>query len=186
MAKSSRKYNWEKLRAEFIAGEWLSIAQFFKDKKISISNQKRTVGWVDAKKKHQKEVFRNSSKQLMDGEIQNIVEIRNRQARLARFLQLKGMNALQAKDVQTVEDARKLVVSGMDEERRVVGMDGAAKQSFTQINIGPKTNLDKLVEKMDYEELLGLIAQLKRERAGRSLPNTASESGSEIEEGEVV
>jgi len=179
------KYNWEKLRAEFIAGEWTSVLQFLKDKKIAESNRKRTKGWVDAKRNYQREVFRNSSKQLMDGEIQNIADIRNRQARLARFLQLKGANYLQGANVKSVDDARKLVVAGMGEERKAVGMEGN-RQSFTQINIGPKTNLDKLVEKMDYEELLELVAQLKRERARRSLPNAVEQGRDQAEEGEVA
>ena len=179
-------YNWEKLRAEYIAGDWSSVSEFFQVKKISQNNRKKTKGWTEAKKNHQAEIFRNSTQQIADGEVKNVIEIRNRQARLARFMQLKGMNALQGKEVSTVEDARKLVVSGMDEERRAVGMDGVGKQSFTQINIGPKTNLDKLVENMDYEELLGLIAELKRERAKRSLPDATVESREQAEEGEVV
>ncbi len=43
-----------------------------------------------------------------------------------------------------VEDARKLVVSGMEQERRALGIEGGATQNLTQINIGPKTSVDKL------------------------------------------
>lgn len=180
------KYNWDKLRAEFISGEWSSVTQFLTVKKVPLYNRAKTKGWVDAKLKYRKEVFESSSRQLMDSDISNLQEIRNRQARLARFMQLKGANTLQEKEVQTADDARKMIVSGMEQERKIAGLEGATKQNFTQINIGPKTNLDKLIDKMDYEELLGLIAELKRERTRRTLQPATEQGRAEAEDGEIV
>lgn len=180
-----KKYNWEKLKAEFIAGDWLNVTEFFRDKNIPMSNSSKTVGWGDEKQKYEKEVLTAASKKMLSQDVEDITKVRSRQARLAKFMQLKGMNKLQTTEVNNLDEARKLMVSGMQEERRALGMEGN-KQSLTQINIGgPKTNLDKLVEKLDYEGLLGLIAQLKRERARRTLPDPDEQSVGTVEEGRV-
>jgi hypothetical protein len=83
-------------------------------------------------------------------------------------MQLKGMAKLKDLNPTNVDEARKLVVSGLQEERRALGMEGAGGQSLTQVNIYPKTNLDKIIEKLDYAGILQLIADVKRTRARKA------------------
>jgi len=188
MSKGVRKYNWEKLKAEFLSGEWLTIRSFLKDKGMPIVYYPQTVGWVKEKKKFQKEALMASTQQILKEDITNLTNVRLRQARLARFLQLKGLAKLKEMSPETVDDARKLVVSGLQEERRALGIEytGKGGQNLTQINIKlPKTNLDKMIEKMSYEEVLTVIAELKRLGAGRSVSKTTNSSPGEVEEGKV-
>lgn len=180
-----RKYNWEKLKAEFLAGEWKSVLEFLDEKKIPRSNSINTTGWVKDKRAIQEKALEESTKKLVKDDVEDAIKVRKRQARLARFMQMKGANVLKEMPIETTEEARKLVVAGMQEERSALGMN-KGKQSLTQINIGAKTNLDKLVDKLDYEGLLELIAELKRERAGRPVRQAASGGKPEIEEGEII
>jgi len=180
------KYDWAKLKAEFLVGNWLSVADFINDKGMPKAKYKQTTGWSEERKRYQKDAILASAQNLMKDDIVNIQQVRMRQARLAKFLQLKGLDTLKGKEVETVEDARKLVISGLQEERRALGMEGSqTSQSLTQININPKTNLDKMIEKLDYEQVLELIAELKR--IGEESPPAKADDVSPREvEGEVV
>lgn len=183
------KHDWNKLKGEYLAGNWYTV-QSFLDEKGVFMNRVETKGWTKEKDELQKQALVGASKKIVEDDIQDITSIRVRQARMARYLQLLGAEKLQAvkkeatdnnKSVDmSIEDARKLVVAGLEQERKATGMEGGNPQSLTQINInaGPKTNIDKLIENLDYEGTLELIAELKRLRAGRSLP-TASANGAE-------
>lgn len=187
MAKAGRThYDWINLKAEFISGDWLSIKDFFKEKGIPIANYVKTKGWLEARKGSKEKALEISTEKLIQSDISNIMDMRDRQARLARYMQLKGAEKLKELDVTNIDEARRLIATGMKEERVSLGAE-TGKGNMTQINIntGPKTNLDRLVEGANYEELLGLIAELKRERARRSSAETPPESDGEVEEGGI-
>ncbi len=183
----TRKHDWQAMKAEFLAGDWLSLLAFLRYKGL---NDKiiwaQTRGWVAEKKAMKQQIVDNTKEKIIDDDVRDINTIRLRQARLARFLQLKGIEAVKDQPITNVDDARRFIVSGLQEERRALGMENGGSTNLTQININPKTNLDKLVEGLDYEGILRLIADLKRERVRRSLPKSASNSTAEVEEGETV
>jgi len=186
------RHNWDKLKQEYLVGDWLTVRDFLRDHKISLNNVNQVTGWAREKKELTDKTLAVTKEKLIQGDASEIVKIRERQARLARFMQLKGMKVLENEKLDvTADDARKMVVAGLQEERRAVGIDGSGgdkgNTSLTQINInGPKTNLDKLVETLDYEGILGLIADLKRERTRRAIPTASSDSSREIQEGKVI
>lgn len=186
------RHNWDKLKQEYLTGDWVSVRDFLRDRGISLNNVNQVSGWAKEKKQLAEKTIEVTKEKLIQGDASEIVKIRERQARLARFLQLKGMKVLEKEGLDiTPDDARKLVIGGLQEERKAVGMEGGGDKggtSLTQINInnGPKTNLDKLVESLDYEGLLGLIADLKRERTRRSIPATSTNSTGEVQEGKII
>jgi len=185
MAK--RKYDWGKLKTEFITGDYLSAREFLAAKGMPVINYPQIVGWGAEKKKYEKDALMASAQQLLKQDVTSLNTVRMRQARLARFLQLKGTTVLKGTEAETVEDARKLVVSGLQEERRALGLEGGVtKQSWMQININPKTNLDKMIEKMSYEQILELIAELKRLGARSVVAKATDSSSGEAEEGETL
>lgn len=187
---NARKYDWEKLKGEFLESDILTIREFFESKKIPLSNMVRAAGWAKDKKEYQQKLVQKVAEKTVAITADNILEARQRQARLARFAQVKGYEKLKsAKDDEfSVDDARKLVMGGLEQERRALGMEGGgANPNLTQFNfnIGPKTNLDKELESMEYEEILELIADLKRIRARRNAPTINASSPTEAEDGEV-
>lgn len=186
MSKGCRKYNWEKLKAEFLAGDWLTLTSFLKAKKIPMGSAAgHADGWVAEKKRIQKDALMATTQQMIQEDFRDILKVRLRQARLSRFLQLKGMQALKDKEPETIEDARKLIVSGLQEERRALGLESnIAKQNLTQINI--RTNLDKQLAKLSYEELIKLLAELKRLGAGSTVSKGPNTGTGKIEEGEII
>lgn len=187
---NARKYDWEKLRGEFFESDVLTIREFFEGKKIPLSNMVRAAGWAKEKREYQQKQIQKVSEKTAAITADNILEARQRQARLARFAQVKGYEKLKnaPESEFSVDDARKLVMGGLEQERRALGMEGGgAGQNLTQynFNIGPKTNLDKELENMEYEEILELIADLKRIRARRNVDAIDAVSADEAEDGEV-
>ena len=183
------RHNWPKLKKEFISGEWPSVRAFLIAKKISQYNASKTKGWAQEKQTIAQKIYDVTKKRLIFNESSDLMKIRERQSRIAKFLQTKGMEVIKSASSESIsaDDARKMVVAGLEQERKSIGMDEArGNTSLTQININAKTNLDKLVEGLNYEGVLGLIAELKRERDRRFVPATTSESSGKAENGEVI
>lgn len=188
--RAINKYDWVALKRDFITGDYRSIAAFLKAKGMPafyVSNR-HLAGWVTDKKAYQKNVIEAAAEKSLREDIEDATKIRLRQARLARFMQLKGAEALKdpSMKIQSAEDARKLLTSGLEQERKALGMEGSDKpNSLTQnninINVGPKTQLDRMLEGASYEDILGLIAELKRARTGSLAGAVDADSTTETE-----
>jgi hypothetical protein len=156
------KYNWTLLKDEFITGNWLSIADFFRDKTIPNNSRTRTTarGWLDLKRGYQDKVISEVKQKVTESEI----DVRLRQQKTAKLLQIKGIERLQKSEIDNTETARKMLVNGLEQERLALGM--VKNVNATQVNINSigKTEFDKLIDKADYEEILGMIAELKKYR----------------------
>ncbi|MCG3204064.1 MAG: hypothetical protein KCHDKBKB_00767 [Elusimicrobia bacterium] len=184
---TKKTHDWPALKKEFLASEYDTVSDYLKFKGMRpVSWLNQTTGWRAEKDEIKKKALERSKQHLINGEAHDLNEVRDRQARLARFMQLKGTASLKTLNPKDVEEARKLIVSGMETERKALGMDAARPTSLTQINIGPKTNLDKLLEGMDYEGILKLIAELREHRAGIIGEATVVNGSSKVEEGETV
>lgn len=189
MAK--RKYDWIKLKQEFLQGDWLTVRDFLREKEIPISNEIQCTGWIEEKKENQRAALLASTDEMVKQDSQNIAEARKRQARLSRFMQMKAAKAMQNLEPDNIDEARKLLVDGLKEERKALGMDNSSSrggsQNLTQFNINfAKTNFDKLLEETDYEGVLRLIADVRKERNRRVGEEASPDSEQEVKEGETV
>jgi len=184
--QSKYKYDWARLKIEFFKGPWQSVKEYKKAKGFPDDYGyvgQRMAGWKKEKDELLATALQHSTEKMVQKDMDDVKSVQIRQANLAKFLQLKGAKGLRDLHLEDVEDARKMLISGMKEEREIYGMGKRGKQSLTQINVNlPTTKLDKAVEGMSYEELLEFVAELKRERAGRSLPSPVAESPTEIKQ----
>jgi hypothetical protein len=153
------KYDWFKLKNSYITGDWLSVSNFLKTQGIKNNSRTRTStkGWNKARVEYLKKVISQTQQKAIESE----TDIRLRQQQEAKLLQRKGIEKLDKLEIRTVEEARRLITSGLEEEKLALGMD---QKTATQVNIQPtaKTELDKLIERASFEELLLMIAELKR------------------------
>lgn len=184
------KKDWPRLKHEFVTGNFTTVREFLATKGIPFMNYPAISGWATERRNYQEKVLAQAEKRTEAAEVESLSDVRIRQARLARFLQLKGAERM--KEIKNINDvdideARKMVITGLEQERKALGMEGG-NQNLTQINInsGIKTNLDKMIEGMDYEQTLELVAELKRIRAGRAVSEASGSSTSKAEEGEVL
>lgn len=183
-----KKYDWPALKEEYLEGEIKEVSVFLRSKGFQrpTSWLKQTQGWRTEKDEIKQKAIEKSKQKLINGEAHDLNEVRDRQARLARFMQLKGTAAIKTLEPKDIEEARKLIVSGIEAERKALGMDVARPTSLTQINIGPKTNLDKLLEGMNYEGILRLIAELRQHRLGQPGEAVVINGEAKAVEGETV
>lgn len=156
-----KKYDWQNLKIEFVSGKWLTISTFCQDRGVRYNGYARshTAGWLE-EKKHYQDIIQTK---VRDSTISEEIEIRLRQLHLARKLQEKGQRKLKGLPIKNAEQARKLIVSGMEQERIVLGIDKASFTTDVKVDL-PKTRLDDLMEKMNYEELIEFAAELKRKK----------------------
>ena len=181
-SKGSHKYDWPALRLEFMNGKWKTVGEFCKYKGMpppsrSGGVQLGTRGW-SAEKKERKEMIAAEAQKALDKQrIFDEKEAMARQVRLGRYLQLVGAESLKgigAENIKDADTARKLIVAGMKEEREAMkhGKEkkgGVAGQSLTQVNIKlPGVKLDEVLDELDYEGTLRLLAEVKRTRANRA------------------
>ncbi|HUQ85343.1 MAG TPA: hypothetical protein VM077_03375 [Candidatus Limnocylindrales bacterium] len=161
------RHDWYTLKSEFTAGNWITVADFLRDRDIKDNSRTRlhTKGWLDEKRQYQEDVSRRTQEKVIEKE----VDIRLRQQKIAQKIQVQGLQKLQSTESDDIDTntAFKMIVSGLEQERSALGMDGKTDIVQQNISIQPKTNLDKLIESMSYVEVLGLIAELKREKEHR-------------------
>ena len=160
------KHDWEELKDEFCRGHWPTVADFLRSKKIPNNSRTRSnvAGWKQDKIEYQRKVTPKTQEKTAESES----EIRLRQQKFALSLQSKGIEKMKDLSVNSIDEARKLVESGMIQERTALGLDEHDIPS-TQINISaPTAEFNRMVDGLSYEGILGLIAQVKREKERRS------------------
>lgn len=160
------KYNWLQLKSEFLQGNWMTISDFLRNKGIANNsrNPVNTTGWRQAKKEIENKIISRAQDEYVVSES----EIRIRQQQTALQMQRRALQELQDVELESSEDVRRLLVSGLEQERSAVGIT-SKDVNLTQVNItSPKTNLDKMIEEMSYFELLELIGELKRLKEQRN------------------
>lgn len=164
-----KKYDWIKLKNDFVTGKYLTITDFFISKNVKNNSRSRinAKGWIEDRKSYNESVLVETKGQILESE----VDIRLRQREIAKKLQEKGLEALNRLEVNNPDDARKMITGGLEQEREALGLDNK-HISATQVNFNVgRTNWDEKIEKMDYSELLQFIAEIKREKERRSKDN---------------
>ena len=185
LKKFGAKYDWDALKIEFLRGKWINTKKFRESKELPQSRymEKRMQGWVKEKIKLNKRVLENATDAIAKEGTETVQIAMKRQANMARWLQLKGAAALKDLDPKDADEARKLIVSGMKEERTALGAGKkrGGSQSLHQVNINlPKTRFDEMIDELGYEGLLGVIAEVKKLRTGKSGETIDAESQGEV------
>src|SRR5438034_457052 len=115
-----RKYDWAMIRSQFIEGSWKTAADFLKDKALptTLIYNPKFLEIVEEKKKKSGNLMVDAANKDITEDFSQEGKIRQRHARIGRYMQLRGMDAL--KDprltITTADDARKLIATGLEEE----------------------------------------------------------------------
>jgi len=181
-------YNWDALKLEFMRGPWNSVSAFRAYKKMPPINKSSRVnnmmnGWGKEKMELISKAAKLAAQTLVADKMEEFKKVRERQATLARKMQEKGEEILPKLDPKNIEEARKLIQTGMQEERNALGLgEKGGASSLTQVNVNlPKTKFDNLIDGGDFESILKFIADIKRERIRRTREVPVIESETEIE-----
>ena len=186
------KYDWPGIHKEFLQSDYLTVANFLRGKGMKLPSQsslvaQKTRGWGKEKNMIRDGAATDAAAQSWRNEFSNTGEVRARQARLARFLQLKAMAKIKNTEPATFDEARKALATGLIQERDALGVGPKIEnQSLTQVNINlPKTKFDKMIEEMDYEQIIMFIAELKKLKSrgtGGTLPVRIIQGVGEVKE----
>lgn len=175
--KGTVRYDWHAMKLEFFKGPWLTAKDYMVEKRLLLPSGKQNVnivkgmkGWAEEKKEWMDGIVEKATDQLADEQVEDVKKVRARQARLSRWMYLKGAAVLQKADDEDIdlETARKLVVDGLKQEREALGVGNEKKGGGqgTQVNINlPTTRLDEFIEQADYKDILKLLGEVKRRRS---------------------
>lgn len=167
--------DWIVLKDKFIRGDWQTVTDFFKEQDIPNNSRSRihTRNWKNEKLEYQSRIIT----QVQEKEMESVVEVRIRQVQAAKKMQEIGLQKLQELSPETADEARKLITSGLEQERAVLGMsDRGSGTNLTQVNVNlPRTKFDEMLDGKSFEELLEFIAAIRKEKERRRLLKNASE-----------
>lgn len=116
-----RIHDWQILKNQFTVGKWLTVADFFRDNKIKNNSRSRTStrGWIKERRHYIEKINLQAQQKFVEDE----TAIRVRHQKVALELQIKGLKELEKQPVRSIDDARKLIVDGMREEREALGLN---------------------------------------------------------------
>lgn len=167
--QTKQRRNWLELKNQFVMGDWLTISDFLRDQNISTNSRSRlhTKGWKEERIEYRSKIITR----IQEKEVESAVDIRLRQVQAAKKMQEIGLQKLQELSPETADEARKLVTSGLEQERAALGMpEKGVSQNLTQVNVNlPRTKFDEILEGRSLEELLELIVAIREEKARRKL-----------------
>lgn len=173
------KYNWLKLRANFVSGDCLTVVEFFRAHNVPSNSRTRlnAKGWREERLEYQKKIIAQTQERTVESE----AEIRLRQQREALLLQSKGLQRLKELPVERLDDARKLLVDGLQQEREALGL-GSERSERLQVAVDllPHTDFDRMFKNLNYEQTLELIAGVKKEKERRESLKLSLTSGEEV------
>lgn len=161
--------DWLKLKDQFIRGNWQTVADFLREQNISNNSRSRTHtrNWKNERLEYQSKIIT----QVQEKEMESVVEVRIRQVQTAKKMQEIGLQKLQELSPESADEARKLVTSGLQEERAALGIsDRGSETNLTQVNVNlPKTKLDEMLDNASFEEILEFLAAIRKEKERRRL-----------------
>lgn len=174
MRKGSSKYDWISLKEEFLQGPWEEAEDFMRDKQEFLPKNTRETkirisSWATEKGMLMPTVVEKASLTLVDHKVKQLKKMEKRHVKMARLMQNRGKAALETLEPQDTEEARKLLLTGMEQERVALGAtEKGGTSNLTQVNVNlPKTKFDEILDGGNIEDLLGLIANIRQEKARR-------------------
>lgn len=190
---SSKIYDWEKLKGEFKRGNISTIQEFLREKGIKFNGYiaKNTTGWVGEREEHKKKIEEERDKRAIEVQGESEAQVRARQAKIAKSLAIRGLQALSEVDekgnpvhkIESVDQARRLVVDGLREERSALDLDKKII-STGNVNIAIlNTRYGEALKELSNGGLNQLIEGL-RKLDTNGTPRVIG--GSDISEGEIA
>jgi len=183
------KYNWDKLKAEYMVSHDITLKAFCIRKGLGAPSKnsyiaRKTAGWASEKEEVQKKAMDKYVKQAADELLMDTKSVRLEHAKLAAEVIKKAMEYIrsEAAEIKSVEQARKLLETGIKVQQTALGIkDSPGKdQKLTQVNIyASKYGLEEADEE-ELIEIIGAIGDARRERLASSGKSSKEESGSEV------
>ena len=187
------KYDWTKLKNEYIRGDVISAVDFLSKKNIPLTGTTRTniVGWSKEREEYQKELEEKTNEETIVKVAETTADIRARQARTAKMLQFKGVKYISDKDKapENIDQARRLVVEGLREEREALDLNRRELPQVGSINIAVlNTRYGEMLKGLNYGQLADILRRLDEESKSSRETGTGGTNSSttEPEEGRVL
>lgn len=175
----NQSLDWDKLKNDYKYGEIESVNGFLEsvDIKINGNVSRITTGWRAERDEYRKLLEQQTQDKMIELNSDNEIELRKRQAKVARHLQTRGLRAMESHKAEEVTESQavRLVEVGLKEEREAVGINNHPTVINNTVNSMAvlmqlpvmKTHWGKALLLMTEEErlaVLGRLYELKKAR----------------------
>ena len=125
MGSSSDKINWSKLKLDYIFGEIESVNGFLVAKSLTINGNttRKTKGWKAEKEMYQQKLEETIKSKTISEISDSEADVRARQAKVARYLQSKGLKAMEQYKPDNFPQGLRMVEVGLKQERNALGIN---------------------------------------------------------------
>lgn len=162
---ATQKYDWTKLKNEYIRGNTISAKDFLKENNVLItgSSYAKINGWQEEREQFQKELQEKTNEEVITKVAETTADIRARQAKTAKMLQFKGVKYISDKDKspKNIDQARRLVVEGLREEREALDLNRRELPQVGSVNIAVfNTRYGEMLKGLNYGQLADILRRL--------------------------
>jgi hypothetical protein len=188
-----KKYDWIELKKDWLISDDKTVKAFCKRKGLPDPSEnsfiaEKTKGWITLKDEVKQKALEEFGKQSAEKMLMDTKEVRMKQAQIARDVIEKATAYLldTASKIKNVEEARKLLETGIKVQRDALGISDriGQDQGLTQINIYA-SKFGDLVDGQDEQGLTRLIEAVRSARRTRtpiSGEQVIRETGSGVEQ----
>lgn len=171
--------DWDKLKNDYKYGEVESVNAFLDNAGIKINGNvsRITTGWRAERDEYQKQLEQTTQTKTVELVSNSEAEVRARQAKIARYLQTRGLKAMEEHNIENITQASRLVEVGLKEEREALNINDqrpVINTSITSMAILMnmpimKTRYGKALLQMNMEELESVRQRLVELKAQRQV-----------------
>jgi len=165
------KLDWNTLKQDYKYGDIESVNAFLESKEIKINGNvtRITTGWRAERDEYRRLLEQETEDKMVKWVSDGEVEVRKRQAKVARFLQARGLEAMRKRDPKDVSEpqATRLVEIGLQEEREAIGVVNQRPLINNTVNAMSissvmNTHFGRALQHMSYEELSVVLKEMER------------------------
>lgn len=165
------KLDWNTLKQDYKYGNIESVNAFLESKEIKINGNvtRITTGWRAERDEYRRLLDRETEDKMVKWVSDSEVEVRKRQAKVARFLQARGLEAMRKRDTKDVSEpqATRLIEIGLQEEREAIGIVNQRPLINNTVNAMSissvmNTHFGQALQCMTYDELAETLKEMQR------------------------
>ncbi|KKQ66952.1 MAG: hypothetical protein US86_C0002G0069 [Candidatus Daviesbacteria bacterium GW2011_GWA2_38_24] len=171
------KVDWNKLKQDYKYGEIESVNAFLDNAGIKINGNvsRITTGWRAERDEYRKLLDQQTQDKMVKMTSDNEIEVRARQAKVARYLQTRALKAMESRKVEDVTEsqATRLAEIGLREEREALNLNDqgpvinnniTSRAVLMQMPI-MKTRYGKALLQMNEEGRMAVLERIHELRA---------------------
>ena len=160
--EDAQKLNWTELKKKYLYGSTRSVNAFLEAENVKINGfvTRKTKGWREEKESYEEDLEKATREKLIASLSDKEVDVRKRQASIAKLLQEIALKALESYKPKDFAEALRCLQIGLKEEREALNLNNNQPQVIYLEPAFMRTRYAQRLKNMNGDELLGVVKKL--------------------------